>query len=148
MEYPVLQCKSVTMNFWSVWFPMIFAAVFGISGLIVLVIGASVANIMLFMIGIPFFLIGAVSLFLVLRTLSRYMKVKTRGTTIQATVYGYIDYSVLINGRPAQIVKLLVHTPDGPRFILYRLGDTLKRYGINDNIDITVYQDHFMISET
>ncbi|MBR6528056.1 MAG: hypothetical protein IKT45_08985, partial [Lachnospiraceae bacterium] len=63
-------------------------------------------------------------------------------------VYGYIDYSVLINGRPAQIVKLLVHTPDGPRFILYRLGDTLKRYGINDNIDITVYQDHFMISET
>lgn len=64
---------------------------------------------------------------------------------MQATVYGYMDDNVLINGRPAQIVKLLVQTPRGPRFILYQLGDTLKRYGVNDSVDIMMYENYFMI---
>ena len=35
-----------------------------------------------------------------------------------------MDDNVLINDQPAQIVKLLVQTPDGLRFILYELGHT------------------------
>ena len=66
---------------------------------------------------------------------------------IQATVYGYMDDEVLLNDQPAQIVKLLVQTPNGPRFILYKLGSTLRPYGINDNIDVMVYQNYFMISK-
>ena len=75
------------------------------------------------------------------------MKVKTQGKVIRATVYGYMNDQVLINGQPAQIVKLLVHTGDGPRFILYQLGNTLKPYGVNDTIDVLVYQNYFMISK-
>lgn len=146
MEYPVLECKEATVNFWTLWFPMIFAAAFGIPGLIMLVIGATgYAMGSLFLIGLPFALIGAVALFLTLRTVARHVKVKTHGKTIQAVVYGYMDDNVLINGRPAQIVKLLVQTPDGPHFLLYQLGDTVKPYGIHDKIDIMVHQDHFLI---
>ena len=80
-----------------------------------------------------------------IRTLSRYIAVKTRGKRIVGTVYGYMDDNVLINNKPAQIVKLLVQTADGPRFLLYQLGDTLKLYGIHDTVELMVYKDYFLI---
>lgn len=146
MEYPVLDCKEATLSFWTVWFPMIFAVAFGIAGLIMLLIsimGSGDGSLILM--GAPFLLIGIVASILVIRTLMRYVKVKMKGKRIQATVYGYMDDELLINNMPAQIVKLLVQTPKGPRFILYQLGNTLKPYGINDNIDIMVYKNYFMI---
>ena len=148
MEYPVLECKEATLNFWTVWFPAIFAVAFGIAGLSVLIIAVTGnGDISMLLMGIPFSLIGIVALFLILRTVLRYVKVKRHGKIIQATVYGYMNDNVMINDQPAQIVKLLVQTPNGPRFILYKLGNTLKPYGINDNIDIMVYRNYFMISK-
>ena len=148
MEYPVLECREATMNFWTFWFPMIFAAAFGIPGVIMLAIAATGFGMgIMFLIGVPFLLIGIVALYLSLRTVLRYMKVKARGNAIQATVYGYMDDRMLINGRPAQIVKLLVQTPNGPRFLLYQLGNTLKPYGIHDKIEIMVHQNYFLISK-
>lgn len=99
----------------------------------------------MFMIGIPFLLIGLGAAYFMMRTLSRYAKLKRYGKTIQATVYGYMNDEVLINNQPAQIVKLLVETSDGPRFVLYKLGSTVKPYGINDEIELMVYEDCFMI---
>jgi len=147
MEYPVLECKAATLNFWTVWFPAIFADAFGIAGLMVLIIGISTRLGLMTLIGLPFLLIGIVAAFLMFRTISRYLKVKKNGKLIQATVYGYMDDNILINNRPAQIVKLLIQTPNGPRFILYKLGNTLKPYGVNDKINIMVYQNYFMIAK-
>lgn len=146
MEYPVLECKEAILSFWTLWFPMIFAVSFGIAGLCMMafsVVGYMKLSLMLM--GIPFFLIGLVAFIFVFRTVSRYIKVKTKGTRIRATVYGYMDDNVLINGRPSQVVKLLIHTSEGPRFILYQLGNTFKPYGINDSIEVMVYQNYFMI---
>ncbi len=146
MEYPVLECKEATLNFWTVWFPMIFVMAFGMAGLGVVIPSITgIGESSMLLLGVPFLLIGIVALFLVLRTIARYIKVKMSGKVIRATVYGYMDDGVLINNRPAQIVKLLVQTPTGPRFILYQLGDTLRPYGINENIDIMVYKNYFMI---
>ena len=146
MEYPVLECKAAALSFWTVWFPMIFAVAFGGAGLIVLLIGIiAVGEAFMVLISLPFLLIGIVASWLVLRSVLRYTKVKTHGKMITATVYGYMNDNVLINNQPAQIVKLLVQTPNGPRFILYKLGNTLKPYGINDTIDIMVHEDCFMI---
>lgn len=146
MEYPVLECKEAILSFWTVWFPMIFVAAFGIAGIGV-IISSTIASgeSSLLMMGVSFLLIGIVALFLVLRTITRYIKVKMNGKIIQATVYGYMDDELLINNQPAQIVKLLVQTSKGPRFILYQLGNTLRPYRINDNIDIMVYKNYFMI---
>ena len=147
MEYPVLECKAATLNFWTVWFPAIFAGAFGIIGLIMLIIALVESEwFSIFLIGLPFLLIGVVAFILMLRTILRYVKVKQNGKVIRATVYGYMDDSVLINNQPAQIVKLLVQTPNGPRFILYKLGSTIKIYGINDNVDVMVYRNYFLIA--
>lgn len=146
MEYQVLECKEATLNFWTICFPMIFALAFGGAGISVILISIMVnGESGMLIVGVPFLMIGIVALFLVVRTISRYIKVKMNGKIIHATVYGYMDDEVLINGRPAQIVKLLVQTPQGPRFILYQLGNTLRPYGINDNIDVMVYKDYFLI---
>ena len=146
MEYPVLDCKEATMNFWTLWFPMIFAAAFGIPGVIIMALAfTSYSMRMMFVIGLPFALIGAVALWLTLRTATRHAKVKKYGTVIQATVYGYMDDNVLLNDRPAQIVKLLVQTKNGPRFILYQLGSTVKLYGVQDKIRVLVYENYFLI---
>ena len=146
MEYPVLDCKEATLSFWTVVFPMIFALAFGLPGLIMPVIGMSVGKGgMLALIGLPFLAIGIAAWVIVLRTVFRYIKVKKNGKVIRATVYGYMDDHVLINDRPAQVVKLLVQTQDGPRFVLYQLGNTVKPYKINDTIDILVYQNYFLI---
>ena len=146
MEYPLLECKEATLSFWTVVFPMIFALAFGLPGLIMPVIGMSVGKGgMLALIGLPFLAIGIAAWVIVLRTVFRYIKVKKNGKVIRATVYGYTDDHVLINDRPAQVVKLLVQTQEGPRFVMYQLGNTMKPYGINDTVDIMVYRNYFMI---
>ena len=148
MEYPVMECKEATMNFWTVWFPMIFAAAFGLPGLIVIGIGiAGFGGLMMLLIGVPFLMIGLVAFVFTIRTVLRYAAVKKHGNILQATVYGYMDDNVLINDQPAQIVKLLVQTPDGPRFILYELGHTMKPYGINEQIPLLVHQNNFLICQ-
>lgn len=146
MEFPVLECKEVIMSFWTIWFPMIFAGAFGLPGIIMLIIYAlAFRNSIILLLAIPFILIGITASFFVIRTILRYIKVKTKGKKIQGTVYGYIDDNITINSQPAQIIKLLVQTSDGPRFLLYQLGNTLKPYGIHTKIDILVYQNLFMI---
>ena len=146
MEYPVLECKEATLNFWTVFFPMIFAVMFGIGALIpatISLIGHGNGGVLL--IGAPFLLISLGALTFVLSTVSRYLKVKRHGETIRATVYGYMDDNVLLNNRPAQIVKLLIQTQNGPRFVMYQLGSTVKPYKVNDRIDIMVYGKYFLI---
>ena len=88
MEYPVLECKEAAVNFWTLWFPIIFAVAFGMSGLSVLLISFFIhRNLTLLLVGFPFFLTG-----------------------------------------------------------IYQPGNTLKIYGINDKIDIIVYQNYYMIA--
>lgn len=149
MDYPVIDCKEAVVNFWNLAFPAIFAVSFGI-----LAIGAIAAMIVEpaglipAICCIPFLLISIVATSYVIRTLVRYVKVKSCGKKITATVYGYMDDTVLLNGVPAQIVKLLVQTPEGPRFIMYQLEDTKQPYGVNSQIHLLVYQNFFMVDKS
>ena len=96
-------------------------------------------------VAIPFFIVGVTMWCAVLTPLLRYIKVKFFGKEIEATVYGYMNDNVLINGSPAQIAKLLVQTNDGPKFILYQLGDIKQPYGIKTTLKLKVYKDIFLI---
>lgn len=144
MEYPVLECKEASLSFWNVVFPLFFVFSFGFSGLFTVVLGAKFTTGVIF-IGFFPLLISIVALSFVIRSLSRYMKVKQKGKVMLAKVYGYMDDNVLINGVPTQVVKLLVQTQMGPRFILYSLGKTIKPYGINDSIEVIAYENYFLI---
>ena len=147
MEYPVIECKEANIHFWNTAFPMIFAVSFGFFGFIIPIVALleKEENILpIFLFCSIFGIIGLVAFIISFRSVIRYLRVKTNGKEIEATVYGYMNDNVYINNMPAQIVKLLVTTNDGPRFILYQLGDVKRPYEINSKIKLLVYKDIFM----
>lgn len=149
MEYPVIECKEANMGFWNVIFPMIFAVSFGFAGLIMPIlffsVGGDVFPKTMILFFLPFALIGIVALIIAIKPVIRFITIKTKGKEIYATVYGYMDDNILLNGRSAQIVKLLVDTNDGKKFILYQLGDIKQPFKINGQIKLKVYKDIFFI---
>ncbi len=158
MEYPVLECKEANVGFWTVVFPAIFAIGFGFAGIISPIMMFSfdkAAGEMLelpaqftgfsVLFFLPFTIISIVAAVFTIVPIYRYLVLKIRGKEIAATVYGYADDKVMLNNCPAQVVKLLVQSPQGPRFIMYQLGTTEHPYGINTKISLRVYKDLFMI---
>lgn len=148
MEYPVIDCKEANITFWAVFFPMIFAVSFGFFGFVIpfFFISEGLKTMLTAFLACSLFaIIGIVALVIALRTIIGYIKVKTKGKEIEGTVYGYMNDNLTINGEHAQIVKLLVNTNEGPRFILYQLGDIKQPYKINSKIKLIVYKDNFLI---
>lgn len=149
MEYPVIECKEANIGFFLVFFPLIFAFAFGFAGFIMPIlfftIGGDVFPKTMILFFLPFAVIGIGAFIIGIKPVIRYASLKTRGKDIDATVYGYMDDNMFINGNPAQIVKLLVQTNDGPKFILYQLGDIKQPFKINSNIKLKVYKDIFLI---
>ena len=150
MEYPVIKCKEANINFWNTWFPMIFAVSFGFFGFIfpiTFIINNSENVISVVLFSSIFAIIGITALIISLKSIIKYNLVKRKGKEIEATVYGYMDDTLLINEMPSQIVKLRIATNDGPRFILYQLIDVNRPYKINSKIKLLVYKDMFMVKE-
>ena len=164
MEYPVLNCKAAHLGFWNVGFPLIFAVSFGMAALLGIVISASISNsfdevsgyansfrgtsiLMSIATGLPFLVISIVAFAFVIKQVVRYMSVKKNGQPITATVYGYMNDNYYINGTPAQVVKLLINTENGNRFILYKLGKIYQPYGVNTQIELIMYNNIFMIND-
>lgn len=149
MEYPVINCKESNINFWNVGFPMIFAVAFGFSGLstsvIFSVINKFSGELGFFNFGFIFIIIGLIALIIAIIPIRRNVLLKKNGKEIEAVVYGYMNDNLFINNQPAQIVKLLVNTNDGNKFILYQLGDTKQPFKINSKIKLIVYKDVFQI---
>ena len=150
MDYPVINCREAHINFMNTGFPLIFSFAFGIVPLITIVpiILTQEMLALPFLLGdLVFLIIGGVAGYIAFNSFNKKSKIKKYGKDIEATVYGYMNDNMLINGYPAQIVKLLVQTDEGPRFILYQLGDIKKPYKINSRIRLKVYKDIFAINE-
>ena len=165
MEYPVIECKEANITFFKCAFPIIFGIFFAFpavvfplftigSTLIVNEMGDANVGMNIILMFLPFLIvplifgvIGIISIIIGIKPLIRKSKVKKYGKDIEATVYGYMNDNIYYNGNPAQIVKLLVNTNEGKRFILYQLGDTKKPFKINSKIQLKVYQDIFLIED-
>ena len=147
MKYPVIECKEANVGFWNVVFPMIFALSFGFAGLCMplMIFLEGEFTLSLFIFFIPFAVVGIVAFVIAVKPILRYLSLKMHGKDIYATVYGYMDDNLLINGNPAQIVKLLVQSNYGPKFILYQLGDIKQPFKVNGQIKLKVYKDIFLI---
>lgn len=154
-EYPVLPCKEARISFLNTVFPAIFALAFGGAGLGTLIsfvlrnpfaeLGASSYGAL--SITVPFLLIGTIAFVLTLIPIIRCIIVAVKGEDKTAVVYGYVDDNVIVNGLPAQTVKLLVQTMSGPKFILYQTGKTYKPYVVNSTINVRCYKQYFKIIE-
>lgn len=149
MEYPIIECKEASISFWSVMFPMLFAFCFGFAGfgmpLMFFFMEPDELSLPMILFFIPFATIGVSAFVIGIKPILRYISLKRNGKDIYATVYGYMDDNVLLNGNPAQIVKLLVQSNDGPKFILYQLGDIKQPFKVNSTLKLIVYKDIFLI---
>ena len=156
MEYPTLECKEANLNFWTILFPLIFAFGFGFFGIafpIMFTFGGESFKSdfdspwIVYLFCLPFAAIGVGAVVAVIKPIVRYIMIKTKGKHIEAVVYGYTDDNVIMNGRPAQVVKLLVETPVGKRLIMYQLGSTEQPFGVNTTVGLIVYKNYFMIEK-
>lgn len=149
MEYPVIECKEADIGFFNVAFPMIFAVGGGFFGFIFplffLYAGDGEDFFIVALMCSIFALMGIVAFVIGIKPVIRYFSVKSKGKEVEAIVYGYMEDNLFINGIPAQIVKLLVDTNDGKKFILYQLGDVKRPYKVNGKIKLKVYKDVFLI---
>ncbi len=152
MEYPVINCKEAALGFWTTLFPLIFAVMFTISAIIMLIEAlsgmAGEDTPIIILMFIPFFLIGIAAAVVVLRNVIRYIILKVKGKHITGKLYGYVDDNVRVNGRPAQVAKILVDTPNGKRFIMYQLGSTEKNIAVNEEVHLLVYKNIFMLDKS
>lgn len=152
MDYPVLECKEATLGFWTTLFPLIFAVMFSMGGIMMLMIlltgkADDGSEPFLILASIPFFGVGIAATVIVLINLLRYIILKSKGKHITGILYGYTNDNVLLNGHPAQVAKILVDTPNGKRFIMYQLGSTDKNIDINSDVNLLVYKNIFMIEK-
>ena len=148
MDYPIMNCKSASVTY-AMKFTFFMGLIFFVSGLFITYLWYT---------GNPeytggllgcIFCLGISSLFLFIGfvPMIRSLLVKLFGKEIEAKVYGYINDSIYINEVPAQIVKLLVTTKEGPKFILYQLNDINKPYKINSKIKIKVFRNIFQVKD-
>ncbi len=147
MDYPEIECKEASIDFWSVAFPLIFAVGFTYAGLVMPV--AFFEEIKetphIFVAFVPFAVVGIVASFIVLNRLWAFLGVFFMGKDIEGTVYGYMDDTVAYNGRNGQVCKILLNTSHGPRFIMYQLASTQQPYRVNSKVSLKVYKDKFKI---
>ncbi len=151
MDCPELECKEANVNFWTVLFPLVFALAFTFAGgaLIVVAVRGEIGadSWILWLMSLPFLAVGISSWGSVVRPVINWVLITRRGKYIEGIVCGYLDDDVTLNDRPAQIVKILVDTPNGKRYIKYQLGTADRPYGINQTIGLWVYRDRFMIDK-
>ncbi len=148
MEYPELECKEASLGFFTLIFPLIFALSFGLCGLFLFFSSFTGSNTELgtICISILLLLIGGAATYIVIARLYGYLAVKHKGKTITGVVYGYMDDKVMYNNSPGQVVKILVDSKQGKRFILYQLGSIEHPYKINSTIELSVYKNYFIIN--
>ncbi len=154
MIYPIIDCKEANIGFWTVAFPGLFAFIFGGFGLFMPLIfyGSDPymdfsEKAMMAMFAVIFGGIGITAFIIMIRPIVNWIFIKIKGKKITGTVYGYVNDSVVMNGEPAQIAKILVQTKNGPHFLFYQLGHPNKPYRINKQITLLMYKNKFLIAK-
>ena len=152
-EYPLLDCKEASLNTFILWHLFLFAFLFW-AGLNVsindfpkeILEEKPMYRIMEIILAIVIFLISLLPLITSLIYIIKHIIVKLLGKEIEGIVYGYTDNtSTIINGNNTKAIKILIDTPEGKKFILYKTEDTKKKYKLNSKIKLLVYKKLFLI---
>ncbi len=146
-EYEVLQAHNAKLTFFGTVFPMIFAFMFSFVGFGMPILFTNQIESSKFtnLFFVPFMAIGIGAMFFFVRSVMRFMRVTFWGKDIEGTVYGYMDDTIAYNGINGQIVKLLIQTKDGPKFIFLKTHGTNKPYPVNKKVPLRVHGNCFLV---
>ena len=93
----------------------------------------------------PFLLFGAIAFLIMCMGIYRWLAVRIFGVVRKGTVYGYMDDKVAYNGVNGQVIKILVQTQDGKKFIMLPLETTTMKYVINSTVNVKIYKNYAAI---
>ena len=150
-DIPTIECKEATADISLSLFTLIFFFAFGFAGFVMPIIisqgqdGWTTLKPVEYLIFLPFAAVSIGSLIAFLLPFIRKIQVKLFGKEIEGEVHSYINDSLRINGVPAQVLRVLIETDEGPRYIKYELGTTQQPFKVNEKIKLRVYKDMFYI---
>ena len=147
LDFPVLECREFFFSPTDSFFALLIPAIFIFGGLAVLLVfwlAHNAPGVIIFT-G-PFIVLGICFAVGPARQLINYIQIKHFGKMLEAMVFGYMeDKNVTVNGRKGQIVKLLINTEDGPRFLLYQLRSTMRPFGLHEIVELRAYKDFYFL---
>jgi DNA-directed RNA polymerase subunit RPC12/RpoP len=146
-EYPTVKANNVKPSFFTMGVALIFGAGFGCPGVIFPItmhqqIVESDTPVVLFL---PFALVGIGALAVLVKYIYGFLATLMFGKVYTAKIYAYMDDTVSYNKVPGVVMKVLVDTIHGKRFLLISMKGTEKPYPINTKIDIKVYKNNVLI---
>ncbi len=146
---PMFKGKSCNKDTFLLLFSLIFGGCFLIVPIIALSIFLSTGLMEIWVLPMMllFMVIGACSFIPLILSTVRRSKCKN-SPVLQGIVRGYADGSIIINGKPVQMVKILVNLPSGPKIALINLSDSTKPYVVGSSIGIRNYQRYFLIEDS
>lgn len=152
-EYPIEDCNEASINLKIIMPLLLMFGLFFYGGLNVATTyyPPGVEEMKMYKIGttvlaIILYLISLLPLITALIPILRNIKVKIRGKEIEGIIYGYVDDdSMIINGNLTKAIKILIDTPKGKRFIIYKTSDTKKNYKLNSKIKLLVYKKLYLM---
>ena len=152
-DYPIIECKEANIGFVTVLFPMIFAVAFGFAGIVMPYLiytdqfsGPQLSPIG-FLIFFPFAAVGVGAAIIAVTPIIRRILVHMHGQWIDGEVIGYAPDNLTINGEAAQVCKIKIDTDDGPKYILYQLGDVHQPFKPSTIVKLKVYKDMFVLKK-
>ena len=147
LEYPIIECKEVNINSDTVEY--YFLTAFSI-GLMI----TALSICMILTNGLPLLIIIIPLSILLIYNINKGMKplkmnrlVKKYGKDIEGIVKGYITSDSNLFEGTNYIVKLLLDTNDGKKYILYELSKPKVKYKNDVKLKLRVYKDMFNLIE-
>lgn len=151
LDYPEYKCKSVKLSIFNVGISAIFAVIFGFFGVLLPIVFDGIplenGNVSMIVMCLPIMLVGITAFALCFNFLYRYIMTSKAGKEIQGIVYGYANSSYTVNNQTNKLVKILIQTDSGPRYIFYDTQDIKKAYNVNGKVRLKVWKHCFLIIE-
>lgn len=152
LEFPVLEYETLSDDLTGIYIVLGLLSIFLLIGLSLPISFIVMDESIIFNIVGIFFLIMELIIILpiivkIISELFRYKSIEKNGKTLEAIVYGYIDDKYSPMGSDCKIVKLLVETEEGKRFILFKLNSQLRKYKIGSKINLKLRENQCMISK-
>ena len=145
LEYPTIECKEVHMNIKHVESQRLFSILLGALSILILIIALKEKYVGLGIFSTVLGIISSKIYINAIKKIKKYVLIKQKGKEIEAVVKGFINDTDCVTGYKIVIVKLLLETNEGKKYILYELDDPSNNYKINDKIKLRVYKDMFHI---
>ena len=142
MEKKVQEVKETHLTFMNSFVCLLFLLPMFLIFIYEFARGNTNVYLLVFFIGLFLF---PILYFYSVRNILLNFKVRKRGEVIRAKVIGYCDDKYVNNGKPTKIIMLSINKENEDKIIYYQTNSVNEEYEINDELELYVYKDYYLI---